>query len=102
MPPIIATPPKFNAFRYGMSLNVTPPKAITFSFSVFTLSFESFSTSSKLFISSYASANVVSYFSLKLNINYDEVEHEAVYTVEDAKMLYDMGIRYIETDILCN
>ena len=23
-------------------------------------------------------------------------------TVEDAKMLYDMGIRYIETDILCN
>lgn len=25
-----------------------------------------------------------------------------VNTVEDAKMLYDMGIRYIETDILCN
>ena len=25
-----------------------------------------------------------------------------VNTVEDAKMLYDMGVRYIETDILCN
>lgn len=25
-----------------------------------------------------------------------------VNTLEDAKMLYDMGIRYIETDILCN
>jgi glycerophosphoryl diester phosphodiesterase len=25
-----------------------------------------------------------------------------VNTVEDARMLYDMGIRYIETDILCN
>lgn len=25
-----------------------------------------------------------------------------VNTIEDAKMLYDMGIRYIETDILCN
>ncbi|MBQ2812411.1 MAG: hypothetical protein IJE63_04100, partial [Clostridia bacterium] len=25
-----------------------------------------------------------------------------VNTVEEAKMLYDMGIRYIETDILCN
>lgn len=25
-----------------------------------------------------------------------------VNTVEDAKMLYDMGLRYIETDILCN
>ena len=25
-----------------------------------------------------------------------------VKTVEDAKMLYDMGVRYIETDILCN
>lgn len=25
-----------------------------------------------------------------------------VNTVEDAKMLYDMGIRYIETDVLCN
>ena len=25
-----------------------------------------------------------------------------VNTAEDAKMLYDMGIRYMETDILCN
>ena len=25
-----------------------------------------------------------------------------VNTIEDAKMLYDMGVRYIETDILCN
>ena len=25
-----------------------------------------------------------------------------VNTVEDAKMLYNMGVRYIETDILCN
>ena len=24
-----------------------------------------------------------------------------VNTVEDAKMLYDMGVRYIESDILC-
>ena len=23
-------------------------------------------------------------------------------TIEDAQMLYDMGIRYMETDILCN
>ncbi|MBQ2759620.1 MAG: glycerophosphodiester phosphodiesterase, partial [Clostridia bacterium] len=25
-----------------------------------------------------------------------------VNTIEDAKMLYDMGVRYMETDILCN
>ena len=25
-----------------------------------------------------------------------------VNTIDDAKMLYDMGVRYIETDILCN
>lgn len=31
-----------------------------------------------------------------------DVSFWTVNTVEDAKMLYDMGIRYIETDILCN
>ena len=31
-----------------------------------------------------------------------DVSYWTVNTVEDAKMLYDMGVRYMETDILCN
>ncbi len=31
-----------------------------------------------------------------------DVSFWTVNTVEEAKMLYDMGVRYIETDILCN
>ena len=33
------------------------------------------------------------------NINFNLF---TVNTVEEAKALYDMGVRYIETDILCN
>ena len=31
IPPIIAAPPKFRDFRYGILSKVTPPKAMTFS-----------------------------------------------------------------------
>lgn len=41
--------------------------------------------------------------SIQLAVDADvDVSFWTVNTVEDAKMLYDMGIRYIETDILCN
>lgn len=41
--------------------------------------------------------------SIKLAVDAEvPVSFWTVNTVEDAKMLYDMGIRYIETDILCN
>lgn len=38
-------------------------------------------------------------FAMSENINFSLF---TVNTVEDAKALYDMGVRYIETDILCN
>ncbi len=41
--------------------------------------------------------------SIQLAIDNDiNVSYWTVNTLEDAQMLYDMGVRYIETDILCN
>ena len=41
--------------------------------------------------------------SIQLAIDNDiDVSYWTVNTLEDAQMLYDMGVRYIETDILCN
>lgn len=57
--------------------------------------------SENVWLSANFSKNTAENISLAMseNINFSLW---TVNTVEDAKMLYDMGVRYMETDILCN
>ena len=57
--------------------------------------------SDKVWLSPSFSANTEETIKLALDSNIG-VSFWTVNTIEDAKMLYDMGVRYMETDILCN
>lgn len=62
---------------------------------------EAQATSDKIWLSPSFSANTEETIKLALDSNIG-VSFWTVNTIEDAKKLYDMGVRYMETDILCN
>ena len=62
---------------------------------------EAQATSDKIWLSPSFSANTEETIKLALDSGIG-VSFWTVNTIEDAKMLYDMGVRYMETDILCN